>query len=395
MTTNVRASSRAVLELAPSGIRQVMDVALTMPEAIHLEIGDPDTATPAHIVQAGFDAAREGKTGYTATAGLPQLRGLLTEKLRRVNDIDVPAGRVLVTAGAVGAIQTTYGAILRAGDNVLGPDPAWPNFAMLAQLRGAQYRPYALDPGNGFLPDLAELERLVDDRTTTLIVNSPSNPLGSVTPAGQLTELAEFAARHDLWIISDECYDQLTFAPGYAATLAAAPEHADRIVSVYSFSKTYAMTGWRIGYAVLPPRLFDPVCRVQEATTSCVSSVSQHAAIAALSGPQDCVETMRATYQHRRDAVLARLDEAGIPALRPDGAFYVWLDLTAAGPDSADTVVQLLRSRGVALAPGTAFGSAGSGWARLSLANSMEALTRGVDEIAGYLAEVAPSGSRG
>lgn len=374
-------SIRQPLLLEPSGIRAIMNQALLTPGAKRLEIGEPDRTTPEHIIRAAYEAASAGHTGYTWTAGIWPLRERLAEKLATVNGLTAPVDQVIVTPGAVGGLHATFAAILRPGDNVLIPDPAWPNFAMLATMQGTQARGYTLRAEAGFAPDLEELETLVDDNTVAIVVNSPSNPLGVVFDEETLHELADFAARHNLWIISDECYDQYTFDARHISTAAAAPEHADRIISIFSFSKTYAMTGWRVGYLVAPPALRDSILGVLEATVSTVNVPSQWAALAALDGPQDFVDDMRTAYRSRRDTVIDRLDAAGVRSFRPQGAFYAWVDLSGINEDSTTAALHLLHEGGVALAPGSAFGPAGIGWGRMSLASSDDALSAAVDAL--------------
>ena len=310
-------------------IREVMELAWAQPDAIHLEVGEPNFPTPGHVVEAAARAAREGHTRYTPNAGIPALREALADKVGRVNGYAAGAGQVVVSAGGVEAIHATLTTLADPGDEVLLPDPTWPDFVQMTALLGTPARFYHQTADTGYLPDVAELEELVGERTRVLVLNSPSNPLGAVIPARRLVELVEFAERHDLWVISDECYDEISFDGDFVSTMAAAP--SPRVVSIYSFSKVYAMTGWRIGYAVAPPEVAAALTRLQEPIISCVNAPTQMAALAAVTGPQDVVASMREAYRERRDRALEVLRGGGLPVVTPQGAFYLWVDIGRAG----------------------------------------------------------------
>ncbi|HEX2902621.1 MAG TPA: aminotransferase class I/II-fold pyridoxal phosphate-dependent enzyme [Jatrophihabitans sp.] len=374
------AVSPLVDALPPSGIRAIATAAWAIEDAVHLEFGEPDFDTPEHIVEAGFRAARRGATRYGPSAGLPALREAICAKLARDNGVaGVRPEQVIVTPGGVGAIALAYRAVLDLGSEVLVPDPGWPNLAGIAQLYGAEPVRYRLAAATGFRPDLDRLDALVTERTRALVINSPANPLGTVWPPDTLRELADWATRRGLWIISDECYDQLWHDRPATSLLRVAPEAP--VITVFSLSKSYAMTGWRVGYAVGPAELIGHLTRIQETWTSCVSTPTQHAALAALSGDQAGLITMRSAYRRRRDAALRRAGELGLDVHRPDGAFYLWLRLPDRITDSTGFALHLLEESGVAVAPGRAFGPAGEGQLRLSLAASQEHLERGLTAI--------------
>jgi aspartate/methionine/tyrosine aminotransferase len=372
------AISPEVAATPASGIRAVANAAWAVPGAIHLEFGEPDFATPPHIVEAAGAAARAGHTRYGPSAGLPALREAVGAKLARDNALGgVGADRVTVTAGGVGALFAAYRALLSAGDEILVPDPGWTNFSTLATMLGAVPRGYRLDEHAGYDPDYDHLAALCGPRTRAIVVNSPSNPVGYQWSAAQLARLGEWAAGRGLVVVSDECYDQLWLdAP--AVTFAAACPDAGSI-TVFSLSKSYAMTGWRVGYAVSSPELSAALARVQEATVSCVNTVAQHAAVAALTGDQSCVARMRAAYRDRRDTALDTARRLGLTASRPAGAFYLWLSVST--PDSHAFALDLLRRTGTAVAPGTAFGASGAGHLRLSLAAAEDDIVRGLTNI--------------
>ena len=375
-----------------TGIREISALAATVPGAIRLEIGQPDHRTPAHIVDAAKRALDEGWHGYTPTAGLASLRERLTGKLGRVNGIDVPAGQVVCTSGGAGAIAAAVVSLCNPGDEVLVPDPCWPNYRLLLAVAQATPVFYPCPWARGFLPDLDRLESLVGPRSRVLMVNSPNNPTGSVYPHAVLRRLGEIAERHGLWLVSDECYDQVTLDGTPAAPGLHHHADPDRVVSCFSFSKTYAMTGWRVGYAVAPPEVADTMLKMIEGTTACVTTVSQKAAEAALDGPQDAVAEMVSGYRRRRDLAVDLLREADLLVSVPRGAFYILADVSPAGLDSGAFARRLLLERGVAVAPGTTFGEVPAAAVRISLASSDPELREGVRRLCELVTELRRSG---
>jgi aspartate/methionine/tyrosine aminotransferase len=362
-----------------SGIREIVNLVIERGgDVLRLEIGEPDFATPAHVVEAGHRAALAGAR-YTQSAGTLELREAIGAKLRRVNGVDCPPDRVIVCQGAVQGCSAVLSALLEPGDEVLIADPAWPNYEMLTLLHGAVPVRYPVRPDRGFLPDVQDLESLVSPRSRVLVVNTPSNPAGSVFSSELVADLVELAARHDLVVLADEVYDELIFegAPANAARL-----DPERVVGLYSFSKTYAMTGWRVGYVAAPAWLAPTLWKLQEPLVSCVSAVSQAGAVAALEGPQDCVAEMRDAYRRRRDLVVGLLAEAGIQVPVPHGAFYLMLPF-APGVDGRRAALDLVE-HGVSVAPGSAFGDAARDHARLSLASSETTLAAGVERIVAW-----------
>jgi aspartate aminotransferase len=367
-----------------SRIREVMERAWKDPETIHLEVGEPDFPTPEHVVEAAHEAARAGRTRYAPNAGLPELREALADKVIRRNGYEVRPDQVVVAQGGVQALYLVLLALLEPGDEVLLPDPAWPDFRMIAHLLGARVLPYPLVAEGNFLPRLEDLERLVTPRTRAILVNSPSNPLGAVVPRELVEALLTFARQRGLWFISDEVYDEVVFDDVFVSAGAVA-DPSDRLVSVYSFSKVYAMTGWRVGYVVAPTDMAKLLTGMQEPIISCVNTPAQMAALAAVSGPQEVVRKMRDAYQARRDELLATLDREGLPSSRPSGAFYVWTDVSEANVPSMELARSLIEHEHVAVAPGSAFGDLGEGYVRLSLASSREDLLDGASRLARFV----------
>jgi aspartate/methionine/tyrosine aminotransferase len=368
-----------------SGIRAIFELALELDDVIMLAVGEPDLDAAPHIAAAAKSAWDAGDTHYTANGGIPALRAAIVEKLARVNGIHVPTEQVWVTVGGTQALHQAMALTLAAGDEVLVPDPGYTTFTMNARMLDAVPVPYSLLPQHGFQPDLVQLETLVTDRTRMLIVNSPSNPLGVIFSRDMLASLLEFAERHDLWILSDEVYEAFTWGAPESGT-----EHvsigalggADRVFSVFSLSKTYAMTGVRVGYLVTPPGLAYTMRSVQEATISCVAAPDQRAAVAAIEGPQDAVDAAARHYRSNLDAATALLDERGIRYHRPAGSFYLWVDVShASDGDVAAWAQHFLLAERVAVAPGSAFGRAGEGWIRVCLAATRADVVEGLGRL--------------
>jgi aspartate aminotransferase len=367
-----------------SRIREIMELAWEDPEVIHLEVGEPDFPTPEHVVEAAHEAARSGLTRYAPNAGLPELREALADKVTRRNGYEASPDQVVVTQGGIQALYLVLLALLEPGDEVLLPDPAWPNFRMIAHLLGARVLPYPLVSEGDFLPRLEDLERLVTPRTRAILVNTPSNPLGTVVPRELVEPLLEFARRRDLWYISDEVYDEVVFDDAFVSAGAVA-DPGDRLVSIYSFSKVYAMTGWRVGYLVAPSDLAKLLTGMQEPIVSCVNTPAQLAALAAVTGPQDVVQEMRESYRERRDELLEILERGNLSSSQPSGAFYVWTDVSAANVPSMEFARSLIEREHVAVAPGSAFGDLGEGYVRLSLASSRQDLLEGTSRLVRFV----------
>ena len=363
-----------------SRIREIMELAWADPEAIHLEVGEPDFPTPEHVVEAAHKAALAGRTRYAPNAGLPELREALADKVTRRNAYEVRPEQVVVTQGGIQALYLVLRALLEPGDEVLLPDPAWPNYRMIAHLLGARVLSYPLVAEGGFLPRLEDLERLATPRTRAILVNSPSNPLGTVVSRELMEGLLDFARERGLWFISDEVYDEVVYDDVFVSAGSLA-EPRDRLVSIYSFSKVYAMTGWRVGYLVAPPDLAKLLTGMQEPIISCVNTPAQMAALAAVTGPQDVVREMSEAYRARRDELLGVLDRGELPSSRPLGAFYVWTDVSEADVPSMEFARSLIEREHVAVAPGSAFGELGEGYVRLSLASSREDLLEGTSRL--------------
>ncbi|MBU6244817.1 MAG: aminotransferase class I/II-fold pyridoxal phosphate-dependent enzyme [Actinomycetales bacterium] len=368
-----------VLDTPHSGIRRMLEHAREVDSPVMLANGDPNFVTPAHIIDAAAAAAHAGGTGYSPGDGLVALREAVADKLGHVNGIDVGYERVCITTGACGGLYTTLMVLLDPGDELLIPDPGWSNYAAMVHVLNATPVAYPLRPEAGWSLDADAIEASITPRTRGILLNSPSNPTGSVESAQTLRRVLQIAARHDLWVISDEAYDQLTFdGPG---TSIASLGGDDRVISIFAFSKTYAMTGWRVGYVTGPSAFTRQVSLHQEPVVSCASTVSQHAALAALAGPQDCVTEMVDAYRRRRDLAARLLADGDVPFVLPHGAFFLMVDIRATGLDSWTCALALLREHGVGTVPGLAFGSAGEGFLRITLAAADEQIAAGLGRL--------------
>jgi aspartate aminotransferase/aminotransferase len=367
--------------LPRSGIREVMELARQMDDVIVLVVGEPSFNTPAHIIDAAARAAHAGTTKYTPNAGLPGIRSAVAERYSQRWGRPVTPAEVLVTAGAVNALAAIVAAIAEEGDEILIPDPGWPNYVAMIELARVAPVRYPLPPENGYLPDLAELEARITPRAKAIIINNPSNPTGAVFPEESVRALVALARKHDLWLIADEIYEDLIFEGVHVPAAQFDPE---RVITVSGASKSYAMTGWRIGWAIMPPDLVTLCGKIQEALVSCPPSVSQAAAETAVRGPQDAVEEMRLAYQRRRDLVREMLEPAGLLPTIPRGAFYALVDLRGAGIPSRDLSRMLLEEERVAAAPGSTFGDVAEGMVRISLATADDDLAEGCRRIASF-----------
>ncbi|NMP27925.1 aminotransferase class I/II-fold pyridoxal phosphate-dependent enzyme [Rahnella sp. SAP-1] len=365
--------SANALAIPASGIRRIYELAGELADVIQLSIGEPERPVAQHILTAGASAWQADITHYTPNSGMTLLRTAIASKLARDNHYSVDDDQIHVTTGGSQALHMAMSLTLTAGDEILIPDPGYATFSMIPRLLGVTPVPYRLTAAEGFAPSLSELEQCVTSRTRVLLINSPSNPLGVVYSAQQLAQLLAFAARHDLWVISDEVYEYFSF--GVPFTSIASLDTDNRVFSVYSVSKTYGLTGARVGYLVTPPGIAATFRAAQEATVSCVNAPAQLAVLAALEGPQDYVIQAREHYGSNIEVACAQLDQSGIRYQRPQGAFYLWIDVSHVSDGNvAAWAEHFLLTQHVAVAPGVAFGQMGEGWIRICLAGKTEPL---------------------
>jgi aspartate aminotransferase len=353
-------------------------------DIIHLEIGEPDFDTPAHVVEAGCKALRDGHTHYTPTAGIPELREAIAEDVARSRGLEVHPEQVVVTPGGKPIMFFTILALVDEGDEVLLPNPSFPIYESMVNFVGGKPVFVPLRQENGFRFDLDEFEANLGDRTRLVILNSPANPTGGVLTADDMAGLAGILReRPDVYVLSDEIYSRLLYSERFASI--ASEEGfgpAERTVILDGFSKTYAMTGWRLGYGVMPLDLAEEVVKLQVNSNSCTSAATQHAGLAALEGPQDAVAGMLAEFRARRDQIVAGLNKLpGVECITPQGAFYAFPRITGTGYSADELANLLLEVAGVACLSGTAFGRYGEGHLRLSYANSRENISRALDSM--------------
>jgi aspartate aminotransferase len=354
-------------------------------DIIHLEIGEPDFDTPHHIVEAGKQALDQGWTHYGPTQGLPELREAIASYICRTRGIRVGAENVCVVPGGKPIIFFPLMALLEPGDEVIYPNPGFPIYESMINFLGAKPVPIPLVEDRGFSFDLNVLKDSLSSKTKMLILNSPHNPTGGVIPAADIRAIADMVRDRDLMILSDEIYSRIYFEeePLSITTL---PGMLEKTIILDGFSKTYAMTGWRMGYGVMPTWLVAPVNKLMVNSNSCTASFTQRAGIAALDGPQDDVNKMVEEFRKRRDAFCAGLN--ALPGFRcaiPGGAFYAFPNVQGTGWKSKDLADALLQKAGVACLSGTAFGEYGDGYLRFSIANSMEKLMDAVERIRKFL----------
>jgi len=381
--------SPRALELGTEGAFAVLARARELERAgrdvVHLEIGEPDFPTPAHAAEAAFAAIRAGETGYCPAPGIAELREAAAADLSRTRGVPVAPARVLVANGAKPFLFFGVLATCEPGDEVIYPDPGFPIYESAIRFAGATPVPLVLRETDDFAFSIDELAACVTERTKLVILNSPQNPTGGVLARETLAAAAGVLRDSPAWVLSDEVYGRLLHE-GAFASIATEPGMLERTIVLDSFSKTYAMTGWRCGYAAVPEPLVEPLTRLLVNATSCVPPIVQRAGVAALTGPQDGVERMRAEFRARRDLVVAGLAAMpGVTCRVPHGAFYAFPNVTGVPLPTEVLADRLLDDAGVALLSGTAFGAAGEGHLRLSYATSRERLAEGLARMRAFL----------
>ena len=352
---------------------------------VHLEIGEPDFDTPQHIVDAGVAALKDGFTHYGPSAGLPEVRQVIIDEVNRTRGLNLGPHHVVVTPGAKPILFFTALAAIETGDEVIYPDPGFPIYESVISFVGANPVAIPLRESNDFQMDIDELKRLITPRTKMIIINSPGNPTGGVLSHDQLAAIAELAVKHDLWVLSDEIYGRIVYEDQHES-ITQFDGLVERTIILDGLSKAYAMTGWRLGYGVMPNDLAFLVSRLMTNSNSCTASFSQRAIIAALQGTQKPTDDMVAEFRRRRDMLVAELNSIpGFSCRNPRGAFYAFPNITGTGRKSRELAEKLLEDAGVAVLSGTAFGQHGEGYLRLSYANSPENLREAVRRIREYI----------
>ncbi|MGH9406375.1 MAG: pyridoxal phosphate-dependent aminotransferase [Terriglobia bacterium] len=354
---------------------------------IHLEIGEPDYPTAPHIVEAAARALRDGWTHYGPSAGLRELREAVAADAGRRRGISIDPAEVVITPGAKPVYFFAVLALVDPEDEVLYPDPGFPIYESMIRFAGARPVPYALCEESNFDVAAAEVIQKLSSRTRMVVLNSPQNPSGGVVSASEIELLAEELAKRDVYVFSDEIYSRLVFE-GAAASIAQFPEARERTIILDGFSKTYAMTGWRLGYGIMNPALAEQVARLMTNSNSCTASFTQRAGIAALEGDQTCVDEMLAEFRRRREVIVKGLNRLpGFECRHPHGAFYAFPNIKRTRLSSNELAEALLAEAGVACLPGTAFGAQGEGYLRFSFANSVGNITKALERMDAWLAK--------
>jgi aspartate aminotransferase len=373
----MRGLSEKITALAPSATIEISDTAKRMAregiDVISLSIGEPDFDTPVHIKDACIDALKRGETHYTASNGIPELTAAVAEKITRENGFPATQSQVIVTCGAKNAISQAMEAVLNPRDEVILLDPCWVSYEPCVQIAGARVRHHSLNPETFQIDD--NLLEAVNANTRMIVVNSPSNPSGAVLDERSYRLVADLCEDHDLIALSDEIYEKLVYGKKHLS-LAGFPGMDERTITINGFSKAYAMTGWRLGYAVAPESIIRQMSKVQQHTVSHPTSFAMWGAVAALQGDQTCVQRMREEFERRRDYVVGALREMGYATAPADGAFYAFVKVEG---DDLEIARMWLREAHVAVTPGTAFFA--PGWLRLSYATSMENLREAMRRI--------------
>lgn len=357
---------------------------------VHLEIGEPDFDTPRHVIDAACDALRSGKTHYGPSTGLPELREAIARDFARRRGVAIDPAQVTVLAGGKPAIFFPFLALLDEGDEAIYPNPGFPIYESMIEFAGAKAVPLPLLESNGFRTDVAELERRITPRTKLVVINSPHNPCGSVLEPDDVRRIAQLCAQRGIWLFTDEIYCRILYDARHETPL----QWGDpsRTIVLDGFSKTYAMTGWRLGYSIAPADLATRIARLQTNCNSCPATFSQVAAVAALEGPQDDVDRMVAEFRRRRDLVVAGLNALpGVSCVVPQGAFYAFANVKGTGLGSRELQRALLEEAGVGTLSGTAFGAHGEGYLRLSYANSVHNLEEALRRMKAFLDAKVPA----
>jgi aminotransferase len=375
-----------VRDIPRSGIRDFFEIVQSMKEVISLGIGEPDFVTPWHIREAAVYSLEKGKTGYTSNLGSPRLRRSIAAYVGKHFSVEYnPHDEIIVTVGVSEAIDLALRALLNPGDEVLYHEPCYVSYSPSIQLAGGIPVPVATRAEEEFTLRVADLEKAVTPQTRVLMLNFPTNPTGAVMPLEELKKIAAFAVKHDLVVLTDEIYSELTYDELPHHSIAALPGMKERTVFLHGFSKAFAMTGWRIGYACGPADIIEAMMKIHQYSILCAPVMGQEAAIEALDRGARSVERMREEYRLRRNHIVSSLNEVGIPCHLPKGAFYVFPDIRGTGLSSREFSLKLLEEQKVAVVPGTAFGPGGEGYVRCSYATAMDQIKIATGRIAEFV----------
>jgi len=384
--------SKRITSVPPSGIRRFFEIAATMEEVITLGIGEPDFVSPEAIMNGARRSMEEGKTGYTSNAGIAPLREAIADELNRLYNVSYdPGSEILVTVGVSEAVQLAMLALLDPGDEILIPEPCFVSYGPASIFADGVVKYVPTSVENDFQVTAEDIERQITDKTKVLFLAYPSNPTGAVLRRETLEEIAEVVVKHDLIVLSDEIYDRLVYGSAYERGHTCLPSIyalRDRTILLGGFSKAYAMTGWRVGYACAPKPIYDAMYKLHQYIIMSAPTAGQWGALAGLRECQDDVERMRQAYDARRRTIVDGFRAAGLPTFEPEGAFYCFPDVTSTGLNSEEFAQELLQAEHVAVVPGDAFGPSGAGYVRCSYANSMENIEEAVRRITRFTEQV-------
>ena len=374
--------SKTIVTIEPSGIRKFFDIVSEMDDAISLGVGEPDFDTPWHIRDEGIYSLERGRTFYTSNAGLKELKIEISKFLSRKYNLNYDyKHEVLVTVGGSEAIDIAMRAMLDPGDEVLIPQPSYVSYLPCAVLANGVPVPIELKAENEFRLTKEELEEAVTPKTKLLVLPFPNNPTGAVMRKKDLEAIAEVVEKHDLFVISDEIYSELTYGDETHTSFASLPGMWERTITINGFAKSHAMTGWRLGYACGPRVILDQMLKIHQFAIMCAPTTSQYAAVEALRHGDEDIERMREQYDGRRRYVMKRLEDMGLPCFEPLGAFYIFPCIKEFGMTSDEFATKLLQDQKIAVVPGTAFGACGEGFLRISYAYSLESLKTALDRM--------------
>lgn len=376
--------SKIAQNLGGSAIRQMFNEALKMTDTISFTVGEPDFITPKPIIDDACLNWQKGLTHYTPNAGVLSLRQEIAKYEKRLNPD--PENQIIVTCGATEAIQMALFTIVNPGDEVIVVTPAWPNYFGQIGMCGAVLKEVPAREENHFVPDIADIKNAITRKTKAIILNSPSNPTGAVIDAETMKQLADLFRSHDIFVIADEVYNRLVYDQEQYCSITSFEGLEDKIIYINSFSKMFAMTGWRLGYAVSKPDIIRNMTKLHENGASCLPAPSQIAAATALRNHQDEIEKMRRIYEKRRNIICGLINQIdGISCKTPKGAFYVFANIQKTGMQSEDFCMRLLKKTGVVTVPGSGFGESGEGFVRFTYATSEENIQEGLKRIKGFI----------
>jgi aminotransferase len=375
--------------IPPSPIREMFNMASKMENVISFALGEPDFTTPKNIIDAACAGLQDGQTHYTLNAGIKPLREAISKSLRKVNKIEVdPDNEIIVTAGGMEALILCMMALISQGDEVIITNPYWPNHPAQVTMCGGVPRFVEVYEKNGFIYNPENLEKAINEKTKAILINSPANPTGGVADRDVLERIAEIAIKHDLYVISDEVYKHFVYDNAEFVSISSLDGMKERTIVIDSFSKTYAMTGWRLGYAAGPSDVIQNMIKLHENVAACNSQFTQSAGVEALEGDQESLRFMIDKYASRRDLIVNGINGIeGLSCIKPKGAFYVFMNVAKTGLSSQEFALRLLKEKGVVVVPGTGFGDAGEGFVRLSYATSEENILEGLSRIKDFMRE--------